>query len=175
MDAYLGQIIGVAFNWVPKGWMACDGSLLQAADYKDLFTLIPCTYGGDFPNTFRLPDLRGRVAVCQGEGFGQPNYPLAEVGGAEGVALTQNQIGAHSHALMASASPGTVSSPNQMTLAVNPQAAVMMYGTGTPDVTLAANAVTYWWNKVTPHENRQPFAVVNYIICVSGPYPRQFQ
>jgi microcystin-dependent protein len=174
MDAYLGQIVAVAFDWVPKGWMACDGSLLQAADHQDLFTLISCTYGGDFPNTFRLPDLRGRVAVCQGEGFGQPSYPLGETGGVEGVVLTSNQLGAHSHALMASASTGTVSSPNQMTLAVNPQTAVRMYGTGTPDVTLAGNAIQFSSNTAKPHENRQPFAVINYIICVSGPYPRQF-
>src|SRR5262249_31332675 len=133
MDAYLGQIIGVAFNWVPKGWMACDGSVLQAKDYQELFTLLASTFGGDFPNTFRLPDLRGRVAVCQGEGYGQPNYPLGETGGAESVLLAPDQIGQHNHALMASATAGTSSVPNQYTLAVNPQAAVQMYGTGTPD------------------------------------------
>jgi microcystin-dependent protein len=173
MDAYLGQIIGVAFNWVPKGWMACDGSILQAADHQELFTLLTNTFGGDFPNTFRLPDLRGRVAICQGEGFGQPNYPLGETGGAEGVVLAPSQIGGHNHALMASATPGTSNLPNQYTLAVNSQTAVQMYGTGTPDVTMAANAIQFSGKTAKPHENRQPFAVINYIICVSGPYPRQ--
>jgi microcystin-dependent protein len=171
MDAYLGQIIPVAFNWVPKGWMACDGTELKRGDNEPLFMLLTDTYGGDFQNTFRLPDLRGRVAVCQGEGYGQPNYPLGEIAGAEGVTLAANQLGAHSHPLMASASPGTSNVPNQYTLANNPQAAVRMYGTGTPDVTLAGNAVQFSPNRPKPHENRQPFAVVNYIICVVGPNP----
>jgi microcystin-dependent protein len=171
MDAYLGQIIAVSFDWVPKGWMACDGSLLQVNDHRQLFNFIWNMYGGDGYSNFRLPDLRGRVAICQGEGRGQPNYPVGATGGAEAVQLTQSQLGLHSHTLMALPGAGDSNLPGNGALAVNGQTAVNMYSKATPDVTLASNAIAFTPNTAVPHENRQPFAVVNYIICVDGPNP----
>jgi hypothetical protein len=47
----------------PNGWLLCDGSLLDSADYPDLFAVIGSTYntGGEPAGQFRLPTINGKV------------------------------------------------------------------------------------------------------------------
>lgn len=40
-----------------RGWMVCDGRLLTAHDYPELFSVLRYVYGGE-DNQFRLPDYR---------------------------------------------------------------------------------------------------------------------
>ena len=63
MDMFIGTIIGVGFNFAPRGWMTCSGQLLAISTNSALFSLLGTKYGGDGVSTFGLPDLRGRVAV----------------------------------------------------------------------------------------------------------------
>ncbi len=107
-EAYIGQVIAVGFNFAPVGWALCDGSLLPISQNTALFSLIGTTYGGDGVNTFALPDLRGRVAIGQGQAAGLQSYALGQPGGSETVALTAGQFAAHSHA-MAAAGPASAS------------------------------------------------------------------
>src|SRR5512147_2718285 len=109
---YVGEIRMFAGNFAPAGWMFCEGQLLPISEYETLFQLIGTTYGGDGQSTFALPDLRGRLPLHQGNGF-----VLAETGGAEEITLTVSQIPAHSHPLLASASPRTASTPQNSVLA----------------------------------------------------------
>jgi microcystin-dependent protein len=60
---WLGQVIAYAGSAVPPGWALADGSLLTAAAYPELFALLGATYGGDGKTIFKLPDLRGKMAV----------------------------------------------------------------------------------------------------------------
>lgn len=47
-----------------KGWLFCDGSIVNRADYPALFAAIGLTYGRTLVNgQFRLPDLRGRTII----------------------------------------------------------------------------------------------------------------
>ena len=62
---YIGQVLPYAGSKAPAGWAFCDGSLLQIAEYQELFNLIVTTYGGDGETTFAVPDLRGRMLVGQ--------------------------------------------------------------------------------------------------------------
>ena len=64
---YLGEIATFAFNFVPSGWAACHGQLLPIESHSALFSLIGTMYGGDGRSTFALPDMRGRVAIGQGD------------------------------------------------------------------------------------------------------------
>ena len=96
---YVGEIRMFAGNFAPAGWMFCEGQLLPISENETLFTLIGTTYGGDGESTFALPDLRGRLPIHQGNGF-----ILAETGGAEEITLTVQQIPAHTHPLLATAS-----------------------------------------------------------------------
>src|SRR4051812_14226194 len=100
-----------AGNFAPAGWMFCEGQLLPISENETLFQLIGTTYGGDGQSTFALPDLRGRVPIHQGSGGGG-SYILAETGGAEEITLTVQQIPAHTHALLGSASLAADGNPS---------------------------------------------------------------
>ena len=63
MDPILGQIQLFAFNFVPKGWMLCDGTALPISQYQAVFALVGTTYGGDGRSTFALPNLKGKEPI----------------------------------------------------------------------------------------------------------------
>ena len=47
-----------------KGWLFCDGSVVNRSDYPALFAAIGFTYGKTLVSgQFRLPDLRGRTII----------------------------------------------------------------------------------------------------------------
>ena len=173
-EPFVGQIIAVGFNFVPVGWLPCDGSLHPIAQYDVLYTLLGTTYGGDGIASFAVPDLRGRIAISQGQAPGRPGYALGQAGGTESITLRADQIGRHAHGLLASAKAGTSNTPGAtMALGLNTQEAVAMYGTGDPDVTLAPGSIEATSGAGLPHENRQPIQAINYIICWSGIFPQQ--
>jgi len=60
MENYLGEICHFAFNFTPRGFMACRGQLMPIRTNVALFSLLGTTYGGDGMTTFALPDLRGK-------------------------------------------------------------------------------------------------------------------
>lgn len=71
MDAFMGMVMPVAFNFAPKGWAFCNGQLVPISQNSAMFALLGTMYGGDGQTTFGLPDLRGRVPVgSQGNGPG---------------------------------------------------------------------------------------------------------
>jgi microcystin-dependent protein len=173
MDQFVGQIIAVGFNFAPTGWVLCDGRLLPISEYDVLFTLLGTTFGGDGQNTFAVPDLRGRSPLGQGSGPGLPPAFVGQVAGSEQVTLTGPQIAAHSHPLMASSGTGTVSKPSSATVLANQSnALVSMYGQAPGNATLAPPAIGSAGGN-QPHENRQPYKTVNYIISTVGIYPSQ--
>ena len=48
----------------PTGWLLCDGSLVDAGYFPNLFNAIKYVYGkGSVTSQFRLPDLRSRVIM----------------------------------------------------------------------------------------------------------------
>jgi microcystin-dependent protein len=178
-DAFVGQIIAVSFKTVPKGWLACDGALYDTSQHQVLYTLLGLTYGGS-GMTFGVPDLRGRLLVCQGQGPGLSDYSVGESGGAESVTLNLAQIEPHRHALMAINQPGAPTPPPPVyppgpgatyLLAQNTQAQVNMYRPGPPNVALSPASIDMYKGRNLPHENRQPFLAINYLICADGVYP----
>jgi len=173
MQPYVGQIIAVGFNFAPVGWLLCNGQLLPISQYDVLYNLIGTTYGGDGQNTFALPNLCGRSPINQGTGSGLTTRIIGEAAGSENVTLTGAQIAAHSHPLLAASATGTISKPSPSTvLTVQSNVAIDMYHAAPGNVTLASTAVGGAGNNL-PHENRQPFNTVNYIIAFEGVYPSQ--
>lgn len=163
---YVGEIRMFAGNFAPLGWKFCDGQLLPIAENETLFQLIGTTYGGDGQSTFGLPDLRGRITLHQGGGF-----ILAETGGVETVTLTTAQIPAHSHPMLGTSSNASGTSAVGAVPATIPIFGVRAYGTDAPKSTLSPQSVSPVGNS-QPHENRQPFLCVNYIISLFGIFPR---
>jgi microcystin-dependent protein len=173
MDQFVGQIIAVGFNFAPVGWVPCDGRLLPISQYDVLFTLLGTTFGGDGQSTFAVPDLRGRSPVGQGTGSGLTPRSVGEPSGTESVTLISTQIAAHTHTLLAVTAAGTLPQPSGTTaLATQSNSAVSMYGAGPNTITLAPQSITPAGGN-QPHENRQPFNTVNYIISTEGVYPTQ--
>jgi microcystin-dependent protein len=161
---FVGELRMFAGNFQPAGWAFCDGRLLPISENEVLFQLIGTTYGGDGESTFALPDLRGRVPIHQGNGF-----ILAETGGAEEITLTVNQIPAHSHSVLATTAVANQSSPANNVLAQSTAADLYIEDTAT--AALAPTAVAAVGGS-QPHENRQPFLGINYIISLFGIFPR---
>jgi len=166
MEPFLGQLMLVPYNFAPQGWAFCNGQIMSIAQNSALFSLLGTTYGGNGQTTFALPDLRGRVAVSSGQGPGLQNYSLGEVAGSESVTLISTQMPAHTHLVGAStgsaqatpdnAFPGSDTSTQIYDLAAST--------TMNPQMIQPAGGSQ-------PHENRQPYLVLNYIIALQGVYP----
>jgi microcystin-dependent protein len=173
MEPFVGQIIAVGFNFAPPGWLLCAGQTLPISEFDVLYNLIGTTYGGNGQTTFMLPNLQGRSPLGQGTGSGLSPRIVGQASGSESVTLIGTQIAAHSHPLMATSTTGTVSKPSSSTvLATQSNSAVNMYGAAPGNVTLAPQAVSPIGGS-QPHENRQPFNTVNYIIAFAGIFPSQ--
>lgn len=57
-DEIIGSISTFAGTFAPRGFLDCDGSVLQIKDNQMLFSIIGTMYGGDGKTNFALPDLR---------------------------------------------------------------------------------------------------------------------
>jgi len=70
-----GMIIPFAGNNTPPGYLLCDGSTVNRAEYAGLFAVIGTAWGnGDGSSTFHLPDLRGTFLRGKDGGAGRdPN------------------------------------------------------------------------------------------------------
>ncbi len=166
-NPFLGAITMFAGTFAPRGWMLCQGQLLQISQYSALFALIGTIYGGDGQTTFGLPDLRGRLPIGQNQGPGLSNYVIGQSLGSETVTLTQNQMPGHTHTVSGNGSSGTAGPPGA-TWAVGSGTAP--YGSATSLQTMNANSVaTTGGNQ--PHNNLMPCLAVSYIIAVEGIFP----
>jgi microcystin-dependent protein len=162
-EIFLGQILPAAFAFAPKGFAQCNGQMLAIAQNQALFSLLGTQYGGDGRVTFALPDLRGRTPV----GYSNTS-PIGTVGGSESVTLTSQQLPQHVHELSGTAATDNTRNPNGGLLGT---ATTNLYApTGGPQVPLAANSVASAGG-TQPHENMQPYSVINYCIALTGIYP----
>ena len=176
-DFFLGEIRLFPYNWAPQDWHLCDGSLLKIQNYAGLYSLLRTTYGGDGKTTFGLPDLRGRTIVSQDWNSSSSDYVRGKSGGVEGVALTIQQIPLHNHYVNAVDSSGDIPSPTNNFIATPVKAGKGMTSVpalfarmGSAPITLNPGTVAPGAGAV-PHNNMQPFLVMNYCIAVAGIYP----
>jgi len=71
LNAFMGEILLVAFGYAPKGWYKCEGQYLAINQNQALFTLLGTAYGGDGVSTFRLPTMTAPTGM---------NYIICAVG-----------------------------------------------------------------------------------------------
>jgi microcystin-dependent protein len=174
MEPFIGQIIPVGFNFAPYGWLLCQGQLISIANYSTLYNLIGTSYGGDGQTTFGIPNLSGRVPLHYGQGPTLSTYTLGEAIGTESVTLLATQAGAHTHSFMTSTKPANSITPSNTTtlgLASSGTGGIYVYGSSTTSNTKLSSKSIGIAGGSLPHENRQPFQAVNYIIAWSGLYP----
>lgn len=100
--ARIGQIIDMAANTLPFGFLACNGSAVSRTTYAELFGVIGTTYGvGDGSTTFNLPDAQGRALVGAGSYTdpvsGAISRTLGTALGAEKHQLSSAELASHGH------------------------------------------------------------------------------
>lgn len=161
---FIGEVKIVSFNFAPKGWALCNGQLLPINQNQALFSILGTTYGGDGRVNFALPDLRGRVPIHMGSGF-----TLGQRAGEETHTLTQQEMTQHTHQFFGNNQTASGAIPSNSMLAV---AAASIYGAPTNVTTLRPDTVTNIGGS-QPHQNLQPYLVVNYCIALQGIFPSQ--
>lgn len=164
-DPFMGEIKLISFNYAPKGWAFCNGQLLPINQNQALFSLLGTTYGGNGQTTFALPDFRGRVPIHVGAGYTQ-----GERAGQEVHTLIQGEMPAHNHFLNATNSPASTPTPFGNPPNVLAKAVSTVYGPFTNPVAMGAQSITSVGGS-QPHENRQPYLVLNFIIALVGIFP----
>lgn len=163
------QQIGSTGTYQPAnmpGWLMCNGAEVSRTDYPELYAAIGDTWGaGDGSTTFNLPDLRGRAPIGAGQGSGLSNRALGGKVGAETHTLTTGQIPAHSHAFPYPAFGGDSGKLHYETggaLSGSGNKYAYIDGGSTNRYPASTNNNTGGGGA---HNNMQPSAVVNFIIC----------
>ena len=170
MNAYIGLVLLVPYNFAPVGWAFCDGSLISISDNNTLFALLGTTYGGDGVNTFGLPDLRGRTPIGMGAAATGSSYVVGQQIGTETVALTTEQLPSHSHTPGVANAAGNSSHPGGALLGDG--TSIYHRGATAAPVALNGAAVSVLGGS-QPHDNLQPYLAMNWIISLFGIYPSQ--
>ncbi len=167
-EPFIGEIDLVAFDFAPKGYAVCQGQILSIQQNQALFALLGTTYGGNGVQTFALPDLRGRRIISSGQGPGLSPYSLGQVGGEETVTLTVPQMPAHTHLPLASSAPAAVLSPSGSFW--GSVSGTSLFSTAPTPAAMAPAAIGSTGGG-QPHDNMQPYLVMNYIIALNGIFP----
>jgi len=160
-EPFLGEIRAIAFNFPPRGWAFCNGQILSIQQNQALFAILGTTYGGNGTTTFALPNLQGRVPIHMGA-----SYTLGQTGGVQSVTLTTSQIG-HGHNISASASADQLTAGGHFPGA--PPSGNNIYAPGS-DTAMDPTMVSATGGS-QPHNNLQPYLVLNYVIALQGIFP----
>jgi microcystin-dependent protein len=166
-DPFLCEIRIVSFNFAPKGWAACNGQLLPINQNQALFSLLGTTYGGNGQTNFALPNLQGDAPIHQGSTFFN-----GQVGGENTHTLALTETPAHTHSAngynaAGNAAPGATTVWAQGLVSGQPVHSLYSATSNTTmNPSVLANA-----GGGQPHENRQPFLVLNFVIALTGIFP----
>ncbi len=163
-EPFLSEIKIMSFGFPPRGWALCNGQLLPINQNQALFALLGTTYGGNGQTNFALPNFRGRIPIHPGNG-----HTLGEAAGSTSVTINQQQLPQHLHTLQASGASASTPDPTNAYLAGH------LNGYGSADNSLTTTnpgAVTSVGGN-QPHNNMQPYLVLNYCIALQGIFPSQ--
>ena len=166
-EPFLSEIRMFSFPFPPKTWAFANGQLLPINQNQPLFALLGTTYGGNGQTTFALPNLQGRIPIHMSD-----DYILGQAGGEYAHTLIMPEMPEHTHFLMGSQTQGNSVYPNFSNsgnvLASDPGNA---YSNAAQQLTAFKPASVTNVGGNQPHENRQPFLVINFCIALSGIFP----
>jgi len=177
-EPFLSEIKLMSFNFAPKGWAQCNGQFMPINQNQALFALLGTTYGGNGQTTFALPNLRGRVAMHEGQG-----HDLGEAAGSTAVTINIQQLPTHTHfvnarsdVVLPDAGPqdptGKLFAGPQVALQGGNTAPVQLYTAPGSLATLSPQAVSSVGGN-QPHNNMMPYLTLNFCIALQGIFPSQ--
>jgi microcystin-dependent protein len=160
---FLGEVKIISWNFAPQGWAFCNGQFLPINQNQALFSILGTTYGGNGQTTFALPDLRGRAALHRGS-----QNQLGGRAGEEFHTLNLSEMPAHTH--FAQASNNSTNNTVIPTGNILANSAAQPYNDPNSLTTINPTSISNF-GQSQPHENRQPFLVLNFIIALIGIFP----
>ncbi|MEO7720185.1 MAG: tail fiber protein [Capsulimonas sp.] len=164
-EPFLSEIRIVSFNYSPQGWAFCNGQTLPINQNQALFSLLGTTYGGNGVQTFALPNLQGRTPLHFG-----PNNPLGTAAGEVTHTLALVETPLHSHTLPVSTALATTSLPSGAVLSHPAPTVGAAYSSGQIGVQMSPQMLSAVGSG-QPHNNMQPYLVLNFIIALVGIFP----
>lgn len=177
MDEMIGVIKVFAGNFAPKGYLMCDGSLLQIQSNSALFSILGTTYGGDGIRTFALPNLKGRYPLGSGNVNANEYYPLGvQAGTTQTTLLQQNLPSFISQIKVANANANSITPSATSSIAITGTpngrefSPIPSFVDGDPNTAINPKSVSFTGQNL-PINNMPPYLALNYIICVEGIYP----
>lgn len=161
---FMSEIKIISWNYAPVGWAFCNGQFLPINQNQALFSLLGTQFGGNGQTTFALPDFRGRVPVH----VGPSNSSVGVTGGQDVHTVTQNEMPQHIHSAQVQPANASTANPTGNYLAGIPTFA---YRDNLSALTTLQPASVTSVGGSQPHENRQPYLVLNFIIALQGVFP----
>jgi microcystin-dependent protein len=159
---YLGEIRIFSFNFAPKGWALCNGQLLPINQNQALFSLLGTTYGGNGVQTFALPNLQGCTPLHIGGSFTQ-----GQTGGEVNHTLNIEEIPVHTHIVTASSAAADQAVTGGTVWAKAPGAYDSHPGMSMSPAEISSTGGSQ------PHNNMQPYLVLNFCMAINGIFPTQ--
>jgi len=170
-DPFVAEIRIFGFNFAPKGWAFCNGQLLPLSQNTALFSLLGTTYGGDGKSTFALPDLQDSAPMHPGQGQGLSLRDLGETGGVESVTLLVSEMPFHTHTMQAAGGDvGDERTPIDRAVARTQGVGGKLYAAPGAIAQMAPQGLPPAGGSL-PHNNMQPYLVLNFCIALQGVFP----
>ena len=151
-----GTVVAFAGDNPPPDWILCDGRTLSSSTFARLYAAIGETWGDGGDGTgglFNIPNLLGRTVVGAGTGTQLTPRELSESGGEESHRLSIEELPNHTHEYDVGLSNITRDEDHDIPYSKyaglpNQQPPFETRGSGSG----------------IPHNNMQPYVVLNYII-----------
>ncbi len=171
-DAFTGEVMPWPGVYAPRDFAFCEGQIISITQHTALYSIVGMTYGGNGTSTFGIPNLNGCVPIGAGQAPGLSYYAWGQMAGLPEVTLVDENLPEHNHTLHATSQLKDNNVPKDNIWARTFPANKIYYS---PDPTGSlgnmAPEILPEEGQSQPHNNLQPYCVINYCICLEGYYP----
>ena len=167
-EPYLGEVMLIAADHCPPGWLRADGNRLEVSANGALFSLLDGIYGPSSGIDFHLPDMRGRVPIHQGEGKDLQPVKLGQKIGQEWAPLIPQNFPPHRHTVRVVDQEATKNGPGSDLLAKRSDQPVYHEG---PTDTVLDNRTIAENGGGKAFSLYQPTLAMTWCVAIDGDYP----